>query len=229
MTNLCRYGILPIENSVHGSVTQVYDLMEKYNFHIVRAIKLQVNHMLLAKNEADISKIKEIFSQEQALGQCSEFLSKLPGVKITVCANTAVAAKLVTDSPRTDIAAISSKSCAELYGLVPICDKIQNSDNNYTRFICISKQLEIYPVRTKQASCSRCRTAPALYNIIARFAALGLNPTKLESRPIPGRDFEFMFYFDMDASIYSKEVISLLSELDSSPEKFVFLGSYLEI
>ena len=70
---------------------------------------------------------------------------------------------------------------------------------------------------------------PALYNIIARFAALGLNLTKLESRPIPGRDFEFMFYFDMDASIYSKEVISLLSELDSSPEKFVFLGSYLEI
>jgi chorismate mutase/prephenate dehydratase len=228
--NLCRYGILPIENSVHGSVTQVYDLMEKYNFHIVRAIKLQVNHMLLAKNEADISKIKEIFSQEQALGQCSEFLSKLPGVKITVCANTAVAAKLVTDSPRTDIAAISSKSCAELYGLVPICDKIQNSDNNYTRFICISKQLEIYPGADKTSLMFTLPHRPgSLYNIIARFAALGLNLTKLESRPIPGRDFEFMFYFDMDASIYSKEVISLLSELDSSPEKFVFLGSYLEI
>ncbi len=228
--NLCRYGVLPIENSLYGSLNEVYDLMKKYRFHIARAIRLQINHALLAKKKTDISQIKEIFSHEQALGQCSEFLSKLSGVKVTVCDNTAMAAKLVADSPRDDVAAISSRSCAELYGLTPILERIQNSDNNYTRFICISKKLEIYPGADKTSLMFTLPHRPgSLYGMIAKFSALGLNLTKLESRPIAGRDFEFMFYFDMQASIYSKEVIALLSELDNSPEQFVFLGSYTEI
>ena len=140
------------------------------------------------------------------------------------------AAKLVADSPRDDVAAISSRSCAELYGLKPILERIQNSDNNYTRFICISKKLEIYPGADKTSLMFTLPHRPgSLYGMIAKFSALGLNLTKLESRPIAGRDFEFMFYFDMQASIYSKEVIALLSELDNSPEQFVFLGSYTEI
>ncbi len=228
--NLCQYGLLPIENSVYGSVNEVYDLMEKYRFYIAKAVRMQVNHVLLAKKNVDFSMIKEIFSHEQALGQCSEFLSSLKGVKVTVCANTAIAAELVANREASDAAAISSKSCAELYGLSILSERVQNSDNNYTRFICISKELEIYPGANKTSLMFSLPHRPgSLYSIIAKFAALGLNLTKLESRPILGKDFEFMFYFDMDASVYSSELISLLSELENSPERFSYLGSYTEI
>jgi chorismate mutase/prephenate dehydratase len=228
--NLCRYGILPIENSLHGTVSEVYDLMKKYKFYVARSVKLQIHHYLLTKNKTELSEIREIFSHEQAIGQCAEFLSGLKNVKITICENTAVAAKIVSDSPRNDIAAISSKSCAELYGLTIAADKIQDNDNNYTRFICISKELEIYPGANKISLMFTISHKPgSLYNLIAKFSALGLNLTKLESRPIPGMNFEFMFYFDLEANICSDDVISLISELENGPEEFVFMGSYSEI
>ena len=228
--NLCRYGILPIENNVYGSVTDVYDLMKKHQFHIVRSIKLRIHHVLLAKSGVSLSEIREIYSHEQALGQCSEFLSKYPNIKVTVCENTAVAAKYVAESERRDIAAISSKNCAELYGLSILSEDIQNSDNNYTRFICISKELEIYPGANKLSLMFTLSHRPgSLYDLLSKFSALGLNMTKLESRPMPGKDFEFTFYIDMEASVYSKEVINLLAELENSPDQFVFLGSYSEL
>ena len=200
---LCQYGILPIENSSYGSVGTVYDLMQNYNFHIVKSLRLRISHNLMAKPGTKMSDIKEIFSHEQAIGQCGEFLKTLKDVKITVCENTALAAKMVAESDRTDVAAISSKECLDLYNLELIKKHIQVSDNNYTRFICISKNLEIYPGSNKISLILSLPHVPcSLYHTISKFAALGINLTKLESRPIPGSDFEFMFYFDMDASIY---------------------------
>ena len=226
---LCQYGILPIENSFYGSVGTVYDLMQNYNFHIVKSLRLRISHNLMAKPGTKMSDIKEIFSHEQAIGQCGEFLKTLKDVKITVCENTALAAKMVAESDRTDVAAISSKECLDLYNLELIKKHIQVSDNNYTRFICISKNLEIYPGSNKISLILSLPHVPcSLYHTISKFAALGINLTKLESRPIPGSDFEFMFYFDMDASIYSEELINLLSELENQPETFVFLGCYTE-
>lgn len=226
---LCQYGILPIENSSYGSVGSVYDLMQNYNFHIAKSIRLRVNHNLMAKPGTKLSDVREIFSHEQAIGQCGEFLKTLKDVKITVCENTAIAAKLVADSDRTDIAAISSMECLNLYGLELLKKHIQVTDNNYTRFICISKNMEIYPGSNKiSLILSLPHTPRSLYHAIAKFAALGVNLTKLESRPIPGSDFEFMFYFDLEASVYSPELINLLSELENQPETFVFLGCYTE-
>lgn len=226
---LCQYGILPIENSSYGSVGTVYDLMQNYNFHIVKSLRLRISHNLMAKPGTKMSDIKEIFSHEQAIGQCGEFLKTLKDVKITVCENTALAAKMVAESDRTDVAAISSKECLDLYNLELIKKHIQVSDNNYTRFICISKNLEIYPGSNKISLILSLPHVPcSLYHTISKFAALGINLTKLESRPIPDSDFEFMFYFDMDASIYSEELINLLSELENQPETFVFLGCYTE-
>ena len=226
---LCQYGILPIENSSYGSVGTVYDLMQNYNFHIVKSLRLRISHNLMAKPGTKMSDIKEIFSHEQAIGQCGEFLKTLKDVKITVCENTALAAKMVAESDRTDVAAISSKECLDLYNLELIKKHIQVSDNNYTRFICISKNLEIDPGSNKISLILSLPHVPcSLYHTISKFAALGINLTKLESRPIPGSDFEFMFYFDMDASIYSEELINLLSELENQPETFVFLGCYTE-
>ncbi len=226
---LCSYGILPIENSSYGSVGAVYDLMQNYNFHIARAIRLRVSHNLMAKAGTKLSDIKEIFSHEQAVGQCGEFLRSLGDVKVTACENTALAAKMVAESPRKDVAAISSKECLDLYGLEMIKTNIQVTDNNYTRFICISKNLEIYPGADKISLIMSLPHVPrSLYQTIAKFAALGINLTKLESRPIPGSDFEFLFYFDLEASVYSDKLMNLLSIMENQPETFVFLGSYSE-
>ena len=227
-TGLCRYGILPVENSSAGSVNQVYDLMSKYNFYITHSLKLCIEHKLLANSGTSISAIKEIYSHDQALNQCSAFINEL-GVKVHKCKNTAEAAKLVAESGRTDIAAIGSKDCAELYGLRVLSGNIQNTQNNYTRFICISKTPEIYPGAKKTSLMLTVQHKPgSLYNIIARFAALGLNLTKLESRPISGSNFEFMFYFDIDASVYSPEFRELIADLENDCETFKYLGSYTE-
>lgn len=227
---LCRYGVLPIENSSYGSVGEVYDLMRNYNFHVVRSTKLHISHNLLARSGVALKDVREIFSHEQAIGQCSEFLAKHPDIKVTVCENTAVAAKLVAESGRTDIAALSSHNCAELYGLTVLSDHVQNNENNYTRFICITKDLEIFAGANHISLMFSLSHRPgSLYDLLAQFAALGLNMTKLESRPIPGSDFEFMFYVDFEASVWNDDVVRLLAELSGSGEKFAFLGSYSEV
>ncbi len=229
-SGLCRYGVLPIENSSYGSVTEVYDLMRKHRFSIVRSVRMKIDHRLLAKPGVKLEGIKEIMSHEQAIGQCAAFLKTLKDVRITVCENTAVAAERVAASGRTDVAAISSPACAALYGLSVIKEDISDSDSNFTRFICIAKELEIYPGANKMSLMLNVQHQPgALYTMIAKFSALGLNLTKLESRPIVGTDFEFMFYFDLDASVYDQNALSLLSELDAGPEQFTFLGSYSEM
>ncbi|MCL2507644.1 MAG: chorismate mutase [Oscillospiraceae bacterium] len=226
---LCRYGILPIENSFHGSVTQVYDLMREHDFHIARSIKMKINHSLLGRSGSRLSDIREIFSHEQAVWQCAAFLQKLDGVKVTACENTAMAAKAVAESGRSDAAAIASPECAGLYGLTRLQQDVQDSHSNFTRFICISKELEIYPGADKISLMLSLEHRPgSLFELMSKFSALGLNLTKLESRPIADRDFEFMFYFDLDGSVREEAVLKLMGELSADTERFVFLGNYSE-
>ena len=227
---LCTYGILPLENSTAGSVTKVYDLMMEHNFKIVRSVRLKVDHSLLAPAGTELKNIKEIYSHEQAVNQSSEFLKTLGDVKIVYCENTATAAKLVAESGRTDVAALASHACAELYDLVCLKPSVQNQGNNYTRFICISKNLEIYPGADKTSLMLTISHKPgSLYRVLSRFYALGINLMKIESRPIPDRDFEVMFYFDLETSIYSEEYAQLISEIGNLCEDFRYLGSYSEL
>ena len=227
---LCQYGILPIENSTAGSVKKVYDLMIRHNFSIVRSFRLKVDHNLLANPGATMESIKEIYSHEQAINQCGDFLKNLTGVKIIPVENTATAAEMVASSGRTDIAALSSRSCAELYALKVLASSVQDKGNNHTRFICISKNLEIYPGSDKTSIMMILNHRPgALYKVLARLYVLGINVTKLESRPLPDRDFEFMFYFDLETSIYSEEFVQLMCELEDLCEEFKYLGSYNEV
>ncbi len=227
---LCQYGILPIENSTAGSVKKVYDLMIRHNFSIVRSFRLKIDHNLLALPGASLEGIREVYSHEQAINQCSEFLSTLKGIQVIPVENTAVAAEMVSRSGRTDVAALSSRSCAELYGLKNLAASIQDKGNNHTRFICISKDLEVYPGSDKTSIMMILNHRPgALYKVLARLYVLGINVTKLESRPLPDRDFEFMFYFDLDTSIYSQEFVQLMCELEDLCEEFKYLGSYSEV
>ena len=227
---LCKYGVLPLENSTAGSVNRIYDLMMEYDFHIVRSARLKVDHSLLVNNGAQLSDIKEIISHEQALAQCEKFLKTLPGVKVTPVENTAVAARKVMESGRSDLACLSSRDCAELYGLKCLKSGVQDSGSNFTRFICIAKDLEIYPGADRTSIMLSLPHRPgSLYNALGRLYALGINLLKLESRPLSGSDFEFMFYFDLETSVYSEAFMQVFADIEDMCSTFKYLGSYSEV
>ena len=230
-SGFCQYGILPIENSSAGSVKKVYDLMLRHKFYVVRSCRLKIDHNLLAAPGVKKEDIREIFSHQQALDQCAGYLEQFgPDVKITRCENTAMAAEAVAKSERRDIAAIASFDCASLYGLKCLESDIQDRGNNYTRFICISKKLEIYPGANRTTVMMTLPHRPgSLCRALSRFYSLGINITKLESRPLPERDFQFMFYFDLETSVYSGEFGRMIDDLDSISEEFRYLGSYSEV
>ena len=230
-SGLCKYGVLPIENSSNGSVRSVYELLQHKKFSIVRSTRLCIRHELLAKPGAKLSDITTIYSHEQAIGQCSKFLSSL-GEKVTVipCSNTAVAARKVSEDTDKHTAAISSHRCSEIYGLKTINDTIQNSDNNYTRFICITKEPTIYAGADKISLITDCANKPgALNDILSRLSVIGVNMSKLESCPVSGRNFEFMFFFELDASVKQQGVTELLEDLERTSEHFSLLGCYSEV
>ena len=227
---LCRYGVIPVENSTAGTVNAVYDLMVKHDFRIVRSVRIKVDHNLLVRPGTKVEDIREIYSHGQALTQCASFLQRFPNAKIIPCENTAVAAKMVAESNDPGVAALSSRSCAKLYGLEILMGSVQDSDNNYTRFICISKNLEIYPGADHTSLMMVIRDEPGtLHHVLARFYVLGINMHKLESRPIPGRNWEYRFYFDLDTSVYSPKFIQLMGELGDICEEYEYLGSYSEV
>ena len=227
---LCQYGVLPLENSTAGSVNRIYDLMIQHDFYISRSCRVKVDHCLLANPGVELGDVREIFSHEQAISQCSDFLKKLGDVKVTACENTAAAAKYIFESGRRDAAALSSQSCADIYSLNCIERSVQNNEGNFTRFICISKDLNIYPGANRT---SLMMVLPnhrgSLYRVLSRFTALGINLIKLESRPLPNSDFEFMFYFDLDASVYSDEFLRVFDDLETAVARMKYLGSYSEV
>ena len=229
-SGLCEFGILPIENSANGSVRAVYDLLRRKNVTIVRSERLWIRHELLAKPGTALSDITEIHSHPQALGQCRKFLKTLDGrVRIAPCENTAMAAQYAAGAEKAGVAAIASHACGRLYGLAPVETCIQDSDNNYTRFICITKDPVIYPGADRISLILDCEHRPcALYEIMAKIAALGINLLKIESCPIVGSDFEFSFFFEMEASCADPQTLSMLESLERSCEGFIFLGNYQE-
>ncbi len=227
---LCRFGIVPVENSSNGSVRATYDLLRTKNVKIVKSARLCIKHELLAKPGTKIEDIKQIRSHSQALVQCSEFLKKnFPNVILKEDANTAFAARAVAEDDDFTTAAIASPSACELYGLVPLMRDIQNSDNNYTRFVCISNKTEIYPGANRISLVLECEHRPgALYSVLATLAACETDILKLESCPIIGHDFEFMFFFEIAASMKDSQTIAMLESIERSCKKLLFLGNYSE-
>lgn len=229
-SGFCKFGVLPIENSSNGSVRAVYELLQEHNLSIVRSTRLCIRHELLTLPGVKLSDITEIYSHEQAIGQCSKFLNSLNGIRVIPCDNTAMAAKMVAESGNRHAAAISSHPCAALYGLECIDDRIQNSDNNYTRFICVTKDPAIYAGANRISLIIAFENRPgALYELLSKLAALDINLTKLESCPVVGSDFEFIFFLELDASVQDPSVLAMLEEMERSCAQFQFLGNYAEV
>ncbi len=224
------YGVLPIENSTAGSVNQVYDLMMRHSFYIVRSCRLKIDHNLLVRPGTRKEDVRVVYSHQQAIGQCANFIASIPGCRVHVCENTARAAEHVASSSDPGIGALASRACAELYGLEVAQPSVQDNPNNYTRFACIAKDLTVFPGAERASLMMVVNHRPgALYNALSRFYALGINLIKLESRPIPGRDFEFMFYFDIECPAASDDFVALLDSLSDACEELRYLGSYMEV
>lgn len=224
----CDFGILPLENSSFGSVKEVYNLMLERNFYIVGSYKLDINHYLLGNLDANLSDIKKVYSHPQALGQCGKYI-KRHGFIQKEYYNTALSAKFIKDKKDKSLGAIGSKFAGEIYDLKILDENIQNVSNNYTRFIIVAKDLKIYKNADKISVRLKALDKPgSLINIVEKFKILGVNMTKLESSPIPGSDFEFVFYFDFQGSVNEKRINILLDFLKEKARDFVFMGAYID-
>lgn len=219
-------GVLPVENSAAGSVIAVYDLILKYRFYIVGAVDVRVEHCLAAAAPGPVTRV---ISHPQGLAQCSELIAGR-GLQAEEYSNTAAAAKRVAESKEPGLAAICSEEAAERYGLTILERNVQNVRNNTTRFVAIS-QAAVFPENASKISL--CFSLPhvtgSLYGVLQRFSVLGLNLTKIESRPIPGRDFEYDFYLDFTGSIHDPETLDLICALHQELPRFSFLGNYIEL
>lgn len=222
------FGILPIQNSTAGSVARTYELMKKYDFKICAMTKVRIDHCLAAKSELSLDEIKIVYSHEQALSQCSDFL-RGNGLKCHEHYNTALAADLVMNSDEP-YAAVCSRKCANDKGLVIIKENIANANDNYTKFILISKKT-LCPDNADiiSVSLSLPHTRSALYRMLTKFSVAGLNLTMIESKPIANSDFDVVFYLDFEGSIQTPDVVKLLTELENELTYFRFLGNYSEV
>ena len=226
-----EYGILPLENSTAGTVDRVYDLLYKRGLYIARALTLRIDHDLLAKHGVSLDGITEVFSHEQALRQCTDFIAGMPGEVIsTACRNTAMAARAVAESERDNVAAISSSACAELYGLDVLQHAIQDESDNFTRFICVAKSPQFVGEPDRSSLLLITPHEPgALFRVLSRIAALGVNLLKLESRPIPGSEFEFMFYVDIESTPNDAAFAETIAQITPLCDSLAYLGSYAEV
>lgn len=221
-------GLLPVENSSAGSVGEVYDLILHYRYSIIAATTLLVRHCIASAKKVDPRSVGTVYSHPQALSQCSKYIEK-NDLHAIPCSNTAAAAQMIAQRQEAGVAAICSEHAAKQYKLHILENDIQNSSNNRTRFIVISRRLFIPDGAQKISLCfSLPHKTGSLYSVLARFAAAGLNLTKIESRPIAEKNFEYDFYLDFTGNVHEERTLNLLCALNDELPRFSFLGNYIE-
>ncbi|MBI1806471.1 MAG: prephenate dehydratase [Ignavibacteria bacterium] len=224
-----RCGIVPIENSLYGSIHQNYDLLQAFNLKIVGELKLRVVHALLVNPGVMLRKIKYIYSHPQALGQCETFLDSLRGVEVVAFYDTAGAAKFIRESGRTDAAAIASLEAAKVYRLKVLRSGIESDHQNFTRFLVLSKQEVVPKVRAKTSIIFSIKDMPGgLFKALSVFALRDINLYKIESRPLIGRPWEYLFYLDFQGSIRDEASRNAIDHLKEISTYMKILGSYSE-
>lgn len=222
-----HYGVLPIENSSTGAITEVYDLLREYGLYIVGSTCVKVDHNLLGVKGTKIEDIKEVYSHSQAFKQSSGFLNKNNNWTLIPYYNTAISAELIKNENCKYKAAIGSKKASEVYGLDIIKANINNSNNNYTRFIIIGKNLEIKNDNdTISIVISSPHKAGALYNSLRVFKENNLNMIRIESRPVIKRPWEYFFYIDFQGNLDDNTVKEAINYIQSNSSYFKILGNY---
>ncbi len=220
------YGVLPIENSSTGAITEVYDLLRKYGLYVVGNMTLKIDHNLMGVESAELKDIDTLYSHPQAFKQCSNFLEG-ENFQLLPYHNTALSAELVREKNLKNIGAIGSKRAADLNRLKILKTDINNSDSNYTRFIIIGKKLE---ASYKDDAISLVFSSPdrvgALYDNLGIFKENNLNMIRIESRPLVGKPWEYFFYIDFEGHISDPQVERALDFIKENSSYFKLLGSY---
>jgi prephenate dehydratase len=221
------FGIVPIENSLFGSIHQVYDLLLRHKLFIIGEVKLRIELHLMALPETKRNSVRTIYSQLQAIGQCENFLSTLKNVKVEAVHDTAAAARFIQERKRNDAAAIASEQAARVHGLHILKRNVESSHRNFTRFIALSRK----PVQTfgkvKTSLAFTVKDIPgALFKALAVFALRDINLLKVESRPIIGKPWEYLFYVDVEGTPHRDPLRRALHHLEEICTFVRVLGSY---
>ncbi len=219
-------GLIPIENSLAGSINESYDLLLLYPFRIFGEVVLPVNHCLLAPKGATLDSIRRVYSHPQALAQCSEFLKEL-GVEAVAVYDTAGSARMIAMERMEHAAALASERAAELYGLTVLARGVQSRANNYTRFYAIGTREVPRGEKNKTVLVLATAHRPAaLFWVLGAFAYRQINLLKLESRPIGDRPWEYLFYLDVAAHMSDSSLVEAISELSTKTVSLRVLGSF---
>jgi arogenate/prephenate dehydratase len=220
-------GVLPIENSIGGSIHRNFDLLLSHSLPIVGEVEVPVVHHLLALPGRTLSDVKRVYSHPQALAQCEGFLRTLVGVEIIATYDTAGSAKMIADERLDDAAAIASARAGEVFGLVPLKSSIQDYDNNTTRFLVVGPR-PISTARPDKTSIvfTLSNEPGALFKGLSVFALRDIDLTKLESRPYPARKWEYLFYVDLAAAADDTACTRALAHLAEFAPMVRVLGSY---
>jgi len=225
-SGLVDYGVLPIENSIEGSVNQVYDLLLTHNLMICGEVVVKVEHCLIGNLNSNLNQVKRVYSHPQALAQCSDFLEKLK-CEIIPTYDTAGSVKIVKERGLMDEAAIASERAAEIYGMKILARDISNYPDNYTRFVTISKTDAPPSGNDKTLIIFSVKHAPgALYDALGVFAKRGINLTKIESRPTRKKPWEYIFYLDFEGHRNEPKCSDALRELQDKTLFVKVLGSF---
>ncbi|HCC00380.1 MAG TPA: chorismate mutase [Ruminococcaceae bacterium] len=226
---LCDYGVLPIENSYAGTVSDVYDLLHEFHAYIVKGYPLDIRHFLLGVRGSNLNQIKKIYTIPIAFNQCRDFFREHHRLELIPTTNTAIAAQMIAKMGDPTCAAVCSQKCASIYGLDVLKEDIQQTDNNCTRFISIASRSELSSNANKISLLfSLPHITGSLKRILSHFSNIGLNLTKIESRPIPDKNFEYIFYLDFTGNLSKPGTVALLNGLKDELGTFQFLGNYFE-
>ena len=221
------YAVLPVENSSTGSIRQVYDLLAQYRYFIVGEWQVKVEHCLMALPGVELSQIKTVYSHEQGLMQCEKYLDGHRDWKRVPTLDTAGSAKQVSESGDPSAAAICSRRAAQLYGLHILAEGVNYNAMNHTRFVVVSPVPELRPGRNKISAMFRLpHQSGSLHEILTIFAVQGFNLLKIESRPIPGRGWEYLFFLDFTGDLAAPEMDGMLHELSQLAAEFRVLGNF---
>jgi prephenate dehydratase len=220
-------GIVPIENSLFGSIHQVYDLLLKHKLFIIGEIKLRIELHLMALPETRKNEIRTIYSQLQAIGQCENFLATLKNVNVEAVHDTAAAARFIQERKRNDVAAIASEQAARVQGLRILKRNVESDHRNYTRFIALSLKPVQPSGKVKTSLVFKVKDIPgALFKALAVFALRDINLLKIESRPIIGKPWEYLFYLDVEGTPTHDPLRQALRHLEEVCTFVRMLGSY---
>jgi chorismate mutase/prephenate dehydratase len=223
-----KYGVIPIENSSTGGITEAYDLIRRYDCSIIGEVLVKVEHCLMAAPGTKIEDVTEVYSHPQGFSQCRSFFRQYPKMQLLNYFNTAKAAELVSQKKTNYMAAVAGEQAAELYGLEILAKGINANKNNYTRFFVIAAAPIVNPAANKITLVLTLKHAPgSLYRALGKFANNGINMLNIESRPIEGKSWEYFFHIDISGNLADANVQKALEEIKEDSSSYLVLGNYV--